>query len=400
MQISLGDTLLEQIRICAEIGIQCIQFKPGKRPVTQHIIDMLDEVNIINGSIKPDMSTPAAVQVLENEKIMKISQDIALRIEQVLDGISFDEPGISDKVREQIELIHIQLKRAKELSDSSDGDLFNGLMSVYNSSTNATGSDQDIHRGLSEKLQLVTISDLSEESLALHEMSIRADPAAVVEKMSMLLKKIKDFAQALVPASLTGTSSKDNSTSAVIPDAFRCPISLCLMEDPVMVSTGQTYERASIAKWFKAGNDTCPTTQQKLVNKSLTPNYALHGLIVQWCELYCLELEPPKRPVEVSSIIEHNRVTELLQKLSSQNLLDQRGAAGTLRQFARRNTESCARIGDSGGIPVLMGLLSTTDVSTQEHVVTALLNVSIHDENKMRIVSSGAIPGLVEVLER
>lgn len=63
MQISLGDTLLEQIRICAEIGIQCIQFKPGKRPVTQHIIDMLDEVNIINGSIKPDMSTPAAVQV-------------------------------------------------------------------------------------------------------------------------------------------------------------------------------------------------------------------------------------------------------------------------------------------------------------------------------------------------
>jgi hypothetical protein len=70
-----------------------------------------------------------------------------------------------------------------------------------------------------------------------------------------------------------------------------------------------------------------------------------------------------------------------------------------LRLLARK-AENRAYIGDSGGIPVLVSLLSTTDVSTQVHVVTALLNVSIHEENKPRLVSSGAVPGLVYVLVR
>ncbi|RHN81434.1 putative aminoacyltransferase, E1 ubiquitin-activating enzyme [Medicago truncatula] len=36
--------------------------------------------------------------------------------------------------------------------------------------------------------------------------------------------------------------------SRVIPEDFRCPISLELREDPVIVSTGQTYERSCIQK--------------------------------------------------------------------------------------------------------------------------------------------------------
>lgn len=43
-------------------------------------------------------------------------------------------------------------------------------------------------------------------------------------------------------------------------------------------------------------------------------------------------------------------------------------------------------------------MLSTTDVSTQEYVVTALLNVSLNEENKARM--AGTVPGLVYVLER
>jgi hypothetical protein len=146
-------------------------------------------------------------------------------------------------------------------------------------------------------------------------------------------------------------------------------------------------------------------TGQKLVNKTLTPNYVLHGLIAQWFEEN--GLERPKRSAQVRSnaqetpctAAEQDTVCELLQKLSSQNVIDQRGAAGMLRLLARK-AENRAYIGDSGGIPVLVSLLSTTDVSTQVHVVTALLNVSIHEENKPRLVSSGAVPGLVNVLGR
>jgi hypothetical protein len=143
----------------------------------------------------------------------------------------------------QVELVHTQFKRAKERSDTPDDDLFNDLMCVYNSSSSAN-VDPDILRRLSEKLQLVTISDLNQESLALHEMASDGDPGAVVEKMSMLLKKIKDFVQTQDPgmgdpASTTSISPKDNSTCPVIPDDFRCPISLDLMKDPVIVATGQ-----------------------------------------------------------------------------------------------------------------------------------------------------------------
>lgn len=143
----------------------------------------------------------------------------------------------------QVELVHTQFKRAKERSDSSDDDLFNDLMSAYNSSTSAS-VDPNILRMLSEKLQLVTIYDLNHESLTLHEMASGGDPGAVVEKMLMLLKKIKDFVQKEDPemgaqASTADISPEDNSGCPVIPDDFRCPISLDLMKDPVIVATGQ-----------------------------------------------------------------------------------------------------------------------------------------------------------------
>ncbi|XWS34594.1 hypothetical protein CRYUN_Cryun21dG0051600 [Craigia yunnanensis] len=68
------------------------------------------------------------------------------------------------------------------------------------------------------------------------------------------------------------------------PEELRCPISLQLMHDPVIIASGQTYERICIEKWFSDGHDTCPKTQQKLPHLSLTPNYCVKGLIASWCE--------------------------------------------------------------------------------------------------------------------
>ncbi|XP_020269839.1 U-box domain-containing protein 45-like [Asparagus officinalis] len=68
------------------------------------------------------------------------------------------------------------------------------------------------------------------------------------------------------------------------PEEFRCPISLQLMYDPVIISSGQTYERVCIEKWFNDGHNTCPKTQQELSHLALTPNYCVKGLIASWCE--------------------------------------------------------------------------------------------------------------------
>ncbi|WOK98191.1 E3 ubiquitin-protein ligase [Canna indica] len=66
-----------------------------------------------------------------------------------------------------------------------------------------------------------------------------------------------------------------------IPPFFLCPISLQVMEDPVTISTGVSYDRRSIARWL-ANHPTCPVTNQRLTDLTLTPNATLLRLIQSW----------------------------------------------------------------------------------------------------------------------
>ncbi|KAK9934404.1 hypothetical protein M0R45_021550 [Rubus argutus] len=79
-------------------------------------------------------------------------------------------------------------------------------------------------------------------------------------------------------------NSRKSGQMALPPEELRCPISLQLMYDPVIIASGQTFERICIEKWFSDGHNTCPKTQQKLSHLSLTPNYCVKGLISSWCE--------------------------------------------------------------------------------------------------------------------
>ncbi|KAK1300815.1 U-box domain-containing protein 25 [Acorus calamus] len=82
-----------------------------------------------------------------------------------------------------------------------------------------------------------------------------------------------------------------------VPHHFRCPISLDLMRDPVIVSTGQTYDRSSIESWLSAGNLTCPVTNLPLSDPSLTPNHTLRRLIQSWSlSLGLPRIPTPKHP--------------------------------------------------------------------------------------------------------
>uniref|UniRef100_A0A6M2EH27 RING-type E3 ubiquitin transferase n=1 Tax=Populus davidiana TaxID=266767 RepID=A0A6M2EH27_9ROSI len=358
--------------------------------------------------------------VLEREQIMNKYHEVTAKLEQALTGISYEGLDISDEVKEQVELVLSQFRRAKGRVDAADVELYEDLLSLYNK-TNDSASDLAVLRRISEKLQLMGIADLTQESLALHEMvgATGGDPGESIEKMSMLLKKIKDFVQTEnpnldapereknLPPSGSGQAIVDGSHQMpVIPDDFRCPISLELMKDPVIVSTGQTYERSCIEKWLGAGHDTCPKTQQKLTSTALTPNYVLRSLIAQWCEAN--GIEPPKRPgssgtsktVSTCSPAERTKIEILLHKLTSGCLEDQRCAAGEIRLLAKHNADNRVAIAQAGAIPLLVGLLSTPDPCIQEHAITALLNLSICENNKGSIVSAGAVPGIVHVLKK
>ncbi|KAL0397460.1 UNVERIFIED_CONTAM: E3 ubiquitin-protein ligase PUB23 [Sesamum calycinum] len=69
------------------------------------------------------------------------------------------------------------------------------------------------------------------------------------------------------------------------PQDFRCPISMGLMRDPVTISTGVTYERRNIERWFHTYKKrTCPATMQSIESLEMTPNHTLKRLIVGWLD--------------------------------------------------------------------------------------------------------------------
>ena len=63
------------------------------------------------------------------------------------------------------------------------------------------------------------------------------------------------------------------------PNWFICPITQELMIDPVILSSGHTYERSAITEHLRRNNHRDPITNLKLKNKTLTPNMALRHSI-------------------------------------------------------------------------------------------------------------------------
>ncbi|KAG6416447.1 hypothetical protein SASPL_123877 [Salvia splendens] len=85
--------------------------------------------------------------------------------------------------------------------------------------------------------------------------------------------------------------------------------------------------------------------------------------------------------------------------LRSSSIAVKRSAAAKLRLLAKNRADNRALIGESGAVPALIPLLNCSDAMTQEHAVTALLNLSLHDGNKSVLTRAGAVKSLIYVLK-
>lgn len=85
--------------------------------------------------------------------------------------------------------------------------------------------------------------------------------------------------------------------------------------------------------------------------------------------------------------------------LQSSSVAVKRSAAAKLRLLAKNRADNRVLIGESGAVPFLVPLLRCTDPWTQEHAVTALLNLSLHEDNKKLIFNAGAVKSLIYVLK-
>ncbi|PKU86593.1 U-box domain-containing protein 4 [Dendrobium catenatum] len=83
----------------------------------------------------------------------------------------------------------------------------------------------------------------------------------------------------------------------------------------------------------------------------------------------------------------------------SASIDQQRHAALELRLLAKHNPDNRLKIARAGAVRPLVSLLSHPDPILQENGVTAILNLSLCDENKDLIAASGAIKPLIHALK-
>uniref|UniRef100_A0A1J3ETT7 U-box domain-containing protein n=2 Tax=Noccaea caerulescens TaxID=107243 RepID=A0A1J3ETT7_NOCCA len=145
-----------------------------------------------------------------------------------------------------------------------------------------------------------------------------------------------------------------------IPPFFLCPISLEIMKDPVIVSSGITYDRDSIEKWLFSGKkNSCPVTKQDITDADLTPNHTLRRLIQSWCTLnasYGVERIPTPRPPICKSDIEK------LIKDSASSHQNQVKCLKRLRQIESENVTN-KRCLEAAGVPEFLATIVSNNDS-------------------------------------
>ncbi|KAK4278464.1 hypothetical protein QN277_016307 [Acacia crassicarpa] len=391
------------------------------------------------------------------------------------------------------------------------------------------GPSSEVLENLAENLGLSSNQELLIEVVTLEKLKENAEQignTTEAEYLNQIIALVTCIHERLI------TLKEAQMCSPVpIPQDFRCPLSLELMKDPVIVSSGQTYERAFIKNWIDLGLTVCPKTHQTLAHTNLIPNYTVKALISNWCELNNVKLVDPivssnlegsssdmicsqsldilrisqtssnnmsssldemkvdsdgqdsmstpsrressndfsqdsyaflnenfpqgtkgndgnnasqtldnsgenkdasievnlrsdlasprtlearyqilniwqqpsknlrlaSSPVSPSGI--ETLVLNLAKDLRSSSIDTQREATAQLRLLSKHNMENRIVIANCGVISLLVDLLQSTDTKIQENAVTALLNLSIYDNNKCEIANAGAIDSLIRVLE-
>ncbi|XP_022715728.1 U-box domain-containing protein 17-like [Durio zibethinus] len=367
--------------------------------------------------------------LLQNHSISGHFHDLNQEISTLLDVFPIKDVELSDDVREQVELLQKQARKAKLYVDKSDENLRVRFFSFLNEFENGRIPNYvDLKLFFVERLGIKDAKscrreiEFLEEQIVNHEGDI--EPTASVLNGFVAITRycrflLFDFEEDEVQLSF-GNQKKPRKelitreiadTFLTIPKDFCCPTSWDLMRDPVIISTGQTYDRSSIARWMEEGHCTCPKTGQMLIHNRLVPNRALRNLIIQWSTAHGVPYDPPETtdasaesfaaalPIKAATEANSATATLLIQHLANGSQGAQTIAAREIRLLAKTGKENRSFIAEAGAIPHLLKLLSSSNPVAQENSVTAMLNLSIYDKNKSRIMDEdGFLISIVEVL--
>lgn len=225
--------------------------------------------------------------LLQNPSISGHFHDLNQEISTLLDVFPMNKLNslISDDVKEQINLLQKQSRRNKLFIDKHVESLRLKFFKLLNEiGTGNIPNSEEFHDFFVTKLGILDARacrveiEFLEEQIVNHgsdlepSASVLGGVIAMIRYCRFLLFGFEEdeveISHRFRRGKKRGLISKEIAdTFITIPKDFCCPISLDLMMDPVIISTGQTFDRASISRWLKEGHCNCPKTGQTLMHK-------------------------------------------------------------------------------------------------------------------------------------
>ncbi|KAJ1285992.1 hypothetical protein BS78_03G320100 [Paspalum vaginatum] len=355
--------------------------------------------------------------LLQSDEIEEEARELHQDLATLLDLLPVVDLGLADDV---VDLLDLASRQCRRFAPAEEQALKARVLSLIQEIEREIVPARETLREILEEVGIDGPASCSDEIESLErEIGDRASErwADAMIALVGLLRYARCVLFSATPRPSSGSrpdpevDELDAEAPAPPPD-FRCPITLDLMRDPVVVASGQTYDRESIARWFDSGKSTCPKTGQALAVLELVPNRALKNLIAKWCRENGVAAEsseasdqggePAQAVAANKAALEAARMTAsfLVKKLSASLSPDAADrVVHEIRLLSKSGTDSRAFVGEAGAVPLLVPLLYSEDAGLQLNAVTALLNLSILEANKKRIMhAEGAVEAVAHVM--
>lgn len=355
----------------------------------------------------------------------RVSNQLRLFIRAIgtgLDVLPLGAVDVSSEVKELVQLVMRQARKAIFETDPDDKRVLNDVIRIFGRFEDGIRPDTSEVKWVLDYLGIkkwsqcnkevkFLDSEITNEYLNVDKRSELALLSSLMGFLSYCRCIMFDLVDNEASQQVSNKCCK-NTFGGLTPDDFRCPISLEIMKDPVTLSTGHTYDRASILKWFRAGNSTCPKTGERLQSKELLANLVLKRIIQDWSVdngVSIAEESSHKNRDITRTVLAGSSAAEgavkLLANFISNRLLDgtseeKNKAAYEIRLLTKTSIFNRSCLVEVGCIPSLLKLLSSKDSSTQENAIAALLNLSKHCKSKSMIVESGGLDFIVDMLKK
>jgi hypothetical protein len=440
--INLGETICQQqinsfvvnkqkareiIRLVRNLTICLEDIQKSKSEVSGAAILSLSELHYIFQKVQFLLQDCAREDarlwmLMNSVQVCNEFQSLIRAVGVAVDVMPLKSIDVSNEVKQLVNLVTRQAMKANIKLESDDERVMDEVHSVLSQFESRVVPEPKKLRVVLEYLGIRKWSECNREIKFLQgeiEMGNSSAELKDLELLSSLMAFMSlcrcvvfDVVDSVSNRQADSSSCSSEAVKCLNSDDFRCPISLEIMTDPVIISTGHTYDRLSILKWFGDGNQTCPLTGEKLSCTDLVPNLVLKNFIKQYClvnEIPITEsgLQNQTRAASKKDFKQSIAAEEamkilasfLVGKLIAEANREINKAGCEIRLLTKSNNFNRFCLVEAGVIPNLLNLLFSDDSLIQENAMASLLNLSKCAKAKQVLVENSGLEMILYVVK-